>query len=72
MQKDHRTFDKERLRNQPLTKEISKVPVRASEEYGWNEPLDPFNNMGYGIKSVDGGVVFHTINKNAGKLKKKD
>ena len=68
--KKDKNYDRERFRSQPLSKEISKVPVRSSEEYGWREPIDIFSNYGYGIKSHDGGVVYHQKNPNAVKIKK--
>ena len=72
MDKKDKTYTRERMRSQPITKDVSKFPVRSSEEYGWREPIDIFANYGYGIKSNDGGVVYHQKNPNAVKLKKKE
>jgi hypothetical protein len=36
--------------------------MRSSEEYGWREPIDNFSNFGYGLRNMDGGVIFNKGN----------
>lgn len=63
-------FKKERFLNQPLSKEVYKVPIKSSDEYGWLEPIDTFSNFGYGLNNMDGGVIFNKPNKDARAKKK--
>jgi hypothetical protein len=64
-------FSREKFLNQPLSKDVYKVPMRSSEEYGWLEPIDIFSNYGHGVKNMDGGVNFTKTNPSASRNAKK-
>jgi len=51
-------YSRKEFLNQPLGKDIYKVPIKSNDTYGWMPPIDTFVQCGYGLTIYEGGTEF--------------